>query len=198
MRINSFFSKLLIIFTALLLTFLYAQYERKKYYTYNDSGNEELVLKKLPNFNTVTTEGFKTINSIEFLKNSKGVFIHIWGSWCGPCEQEMPEFLKYAESIKARGLRFLLIAVNDEPMKIKKFMNRFHIPENVTVVMDQENKVMDLFGTLKVPETFIFDSFGKHVNKFIGPQDWGQESYQSRLEVWLNSSNYIERKIETH
>jgi hypothetical protein len=81
-------------------------------------------------------------------------------------------------------------------------MSRYPLPKNVTVVMDNENKVMDLFGTLKVPETFLFDATGKHINKFIGPQEWGQESYQTRLDFWLNlgqnSQNYIERKIETH
>ena len=198
MRINSFFSKLLIIFGVLLLTYLYAQLQRSKYYSYNENNSNELFLKKLPDFNSITSAGDRFVNSIDFLKNSKGVFVHIWGTWCGPCEKEMPEFLKYAVSVKGKGVKFLLVAVNDEPLKIKKFMNRFQIPDNVTVVIDQDNKVMDLFGTLKVPETFFFDFSGKHINKFVGPQEWAQESYQTRLNVWLNSSNFTERKIETH
>ncbi|MGZ3809766.1 MAG: TlpA family protein disulfide reductase, partial [Bacteriovorax sp.] len=88
--------------------------------------------------------------------------------------------------------------VNDDEVKIKKFMGRFSLPKNVLVVMDRENKVMDLFGTLKVPESFLFDSTGKHINKFIGPQEWAQESYKTRLDFWLNTQNFIERKIETH
>lgn len=188
MRLNSFFSKLLIIFLVLFLTFFYAQYEKRKYYTYGDSSSNELVLKTLPDFNSIELSSGKSINSTDFLKGSNGVFVHIWGTWCGPCEKEMPEFMKYAESVQEKGVKFLLVAVNDEPMKIKKFMARFKLPKNVVVSMDTENKVMDLFGTLKVPETFLFDSTGKHINKFTGPQEWGQESYQSRLDFWLNSS----------
>lgn len=180
------------------MTYLYAQYERKKYYSYGENSPSELVLKQLPSFNSVEVGTGKKISSIEFLKGTSGVFVHIWGSWCAPCEKEMPEFLKYAESVKGKGVKFLLVAVNDEEMKIKKFMGRFSIPQNVTIVMDKENIVMDLFGTLKVPESFLFDSNGKHINKFIGPQEWLQDSFKTRLDFWLNMQNSVERKIETH
>lgn len=197
MRINSFGTKLFLIFLLLLLTYFYAQYEKKQYYS-ADTNSDELVLKKLPDFNTVEISSGKLVNSYEFLKGSTGVYVHIWGTWCAPCEKEMPEFLKYAQSVQDRGIKFLLVAVNDEEIKIKKFMGRFEIPKNVTVVMDKENKVMDHFGTLKVPESFLFDNTGKHINKFIGPQEWLQESYQSRLNFWLKLENHVERKIETH
>lgn len=198
MRLNSFFSKLIIIISVLLLTYLYAQYEKRKYYSYDENTSNELVLKKLPSFNATELDSGKSIDSYEYLKSSNGLFVHIWGTWCGPCEKEMPDFLKYAEFAKTKGVKFLLVAVNDDAIKAKKFLARYKLPSNVLVVLDSENKVMDLFGTLKVPETFLFDSTGKHINKFIGPQEWSQESYQTRLDFWINSQNFIERKIETH
>lgn len=182
----------------LLLTYLYAQYERKKYYSFGENSSNELVLKQLPNFDSVEVSTGKPVNSKEFLKGSSGVFVHIWGTWCAPCEKEMPEFLKYAESVKEKGVKFLLVAVNDENKKIQKFMSRFVIPSNVTIVLDKDNTAMDLFGTLKVPESFLFDTKGKHINKFIGPQEWLQDSYKTRLDFWLNMQNSVERKIETH
>ena len=93
----------------------------------------------------------------------------------------------------------MLVAVNDEEVKIKKFLKRFpNIPKNVTFALDGQNKVMDLMGTLKVPETFLFSNEGKHINKFIGPQDWLSESYVTRLSFWLNTQKPEDRKIETH
>ena len=200
MRLH-FFTKLALIFFVLMLTFGYAVYEKNKYYRSNESAALELTLKKLPDFNVFDVASGSTLKSYDFLKGSSGLFVHVWGTWCAPCEKEMPEFLKYARSIEARGVKFLLVAVNDEEMKIKKFMARYSLPKNVLVVMDKESKVMDLFGTLKVPETFLFDSTGKHINKFIGPQGWQEESYKTRLDFWLgvqSQHNYIERKIETH
>ncbi len=205
MRINSFLSKLLLIVSVLLVTYLYARYERNKYYSANENSSNELVLKNLPTFNSVEVSTGQLLNSQNILKSSSGLFVHIWGTWCGPCEKEMPEFLKYAETVEPKGVKFLLVAVNDEEMKIKKFMARYSIPKNVIVVIDKDNSAMEMFGTMKVPETFLFDKLGKHINKFIGPQEWLQESYQTRLDFWLNTKNSQDlapnsqdRKIETH
>jgi cytochrome c biogenesis protein CcmG/thiol:disulfide interchange protein DsbE len=197
MRLN-FFQKLLLIFSLLLLTFLYARYERKKFYG-SETDQLDLVLKTLPEFNVINVATQENIASKDFLVGSNGGFVHIWGTWCAPCEKEMPEFLSYASKLEARGLKFLLVAVNDEEPKIKKYLTRFpNIPKNVTFAIDKENRVMDLLGTLKVPETFLFNSSGKHLNKFIGPQDWMAPSYETRLNFWLNDQKSDDRKIETH
>jgi thiol-disulfide isomerase/thioredoxin len=187
MRLN-FFQKLLLIFALLALTFLYAHYERKKYYGSDALQASTPVLKSLPEFSVINVSNGEVIRSMDYFKGSVGGFIHIWGTWCGPCEKEMPEFLSYAAKLESRGVKFLLIAVNDEEAKIKKFLGRFpNVSKNVTFVMDKENRVMDLLGTLKVPETFLFNSAGKHINKFIGPQDWMAESYETRLSFWLDA-----------
>jgi cytochrome c biogenesis protein CcmG/thiol:disulfide interchange protein DsbE len=197
MKIN-FFQKCLLIVALLGLTFLYASYERKVFYG-SSADNSAPVLKVLPEFNVTSVESNQVIKSTEFLTASTGVFLHIWGTWCAPCEKEMPEFLSYAAKVQNSGVKFLLVAVNDEEMKIKKFLTRFpNIPKNVTFAIDKENRVMDQLGTLKVPETFLFSSTGKHINKFIGPQDWLSESYVTRLSFWLNDQKVDERKIETH
>lgn len=197
MRLN-FFQKLLLIFSLLLLTFLYARYERKKFYG-SETDEIDLVLKTLPEFNVLNVANEKNIASKDFLTGSKGGFVHIWGTWCAPCEKEMPEFLSYASKLEERGIKFLLVAVNDEEPKIKKYLARFpNIPKNVRFAIDKENRVMDLLGTLKVPETFLFNSNGKHINKFIGPQDWMAPSYETRLNFWLNNQKSNDRKIETH
>ena len=59
------------------------------------------------------------------------------------------------------------------------------MPENVKVVHDQEGKSMPIFGTVKVPETYLFDPKGKNLNKFVGPQDWGHPNYLSRIKLLL-------------
>lgn len=197
MKLN-FFQKILLIAALLGLTYLYASYERKVFYG-SSADNSAPVLKVLPEFNVTNVESKAVIKSNDFLAGSTGVFVHIWGTWCAPCEKEMPEFLAYAAKVQDTGVKFLLIAVNDEEMKIKKFLTRFpNIPKNVTFAIDKENRVMDQLGTLKVPETFLFNSTGKHINKFIGQQDWLSESYVTRLSFWLNDQKLEERKIETH
>lgn len=198
MRFN-LFTKFALIFAVLFLTYLYARYERNKIYQADSNNTESSVLKELPDISVVDISTMGVIAARDFNKNSEGTFVHIWGTWCAPCEKEMPDFLAYADKIKDTGIKFLLIAVNDEEMKIKKFLTRFPaIPKNVTFAFDKDNRVMDQLGTLKVPETFLFNKEGKHINKFIGPQDWLQESYVTRLNFWLNNQKVNETKIESH
>lgn len=196
MKFN-FFHKVLLIAAVLGLTFAFSYYERNKYY--NSSSKIDLVLKELPDFNVLNVHTGETINSLVFNKNSAGTFVHIWGTWCAPCEKEMPDFLAYASKIEETGVKFLLVAVNDEEPKIKKFLSRFpKLPKNVTFVLDTENRAMDLLGTLKVPETFLFNNQAKHINKFIGPQEWNAPSYVTRLNFWLNGGQEESKKVESH
>ena len=194
-----FFHKVLLIAALLMGTFLFARYERKQYYGNNSAETGAPVLKVLPDFVVTDVHTNAGIKSNEFLAGSRGMFVHIWGTWCAPCEKEMPEFLAYAAKVQDKNVKFLLIAVNDEEAKINKYLTRFpSIPKNVTFAIDKENRVMDSLGTLKVPETFLFASTGKHINKFIGPQEWLADSYVTRLDFWLNDQKLKDGKIESH
>jgi len=170
----------------LTATYLYALYERKKVYVYESANSTEQVLKQLPDFQVYELGTQNQINSKDMIANNVGLFVHIWGTWCAPCEKEMPVLISWAKSLDGTGVKFVLIAVNDEEVKVQKFMKRFApMPANVILTIDRDNKVMDRFGTLKVPETFLFNKEGKHINKFVGPQEWLQESFATRLPVWL-------------
>lgn len=167
---------------------MYALYERKKVYVYEDSGATEQVLKQLPDFQVYEIGTQKTLQSKDMIAGNVGLFIHIWGTWCAPCEKEMPELIAWAKYLNGRGIKFVLLAVNDDEVKIQKFMKRFlPLPSNIVLTIDRDNKVMERFGTLKVPETFLFNKEGKHLNKFVGPQEWLQESFNTRLPVWLGT-----------
>lgn len=192
-----FLHKLLIIAVVLGFTFVYSYYERNKFY--NNERSQEYVLKELPDFNVKNIGVDTFINSKAHAATGTGLFVHLWGTWCAPCETEMPDFLEYAQKVEEKGVRFLLVAVNDEEVKIQKFLKRFpNIPKNVTFVIDHENRVLDLLGTLKVPETFLFSPTGKHINKFIGPQEWRSPSYVTRLNFWLGGQEGEEKAVETH
>lgn len=195
----SFFSKLAIIFGLLGLTYLYSTYERNKFVRMDEENLGAPVLKTLPNFNLEIFPSAAPLASADLLGKGRGFYFHIWGSWCGPCEEEMPQFLDYARKLTNEGVSFLLVAVNDKPEDVAKFMKRFgQLPPNVTIAIDKENKIMEKFGTFKVPETFLFDKQGKNVNKFVGPQDWMADSYVTRLNTWLGPVSAPMIQVESH
>ncbi len=54
----------------------------------------------------------------------KTIFINLWASWCGPCRAEMPHISELYKSVKdTPDLEFLLIGLDDDFNKSKKFMD---------------------------------------------------------------------------
>lgn len=51
----------------------------------------------------------------------KVVVVNFWATWCAPCREEMPEFVKAQEEFGARGLQLVGIAVDDAD-KVSKFV----------------------------------------------------------------------------
>src|SRR5829696_5684301 len=50
----------------------------------------------------------------------KVVVVNFWATWCAPCREEIPLFVKLQKQYGDRGLQFVGIAV-DEPAKVKPF-----------------------------------------------------------------------------
>ena len=50
----------------------------------------------------------------------KVLVVNFWATWCVPCREEMPEFVKAQQEFGPRGLQFVGIAIDDVP-KVEAF-----------------------------------------------------------------------------
>ena len=149
--------------------------------------NGDLVLKNLPDFNVPYISKETKYSKENLLKQDGSLyFVHFWATWCGPCEAELPSFINLVKKWESRGVKALLVAVQDEDKKIKKYLKRYgELPESFTIVHDITGKMMSRFGTVKLPETYLFSKEGKNLNKYVGPQDWDLSRYDTRLGFYL-------------
>lgn len=187
------------IFTLILVgTVGYGLWERGKYDGMRKSSVDP-ILKEIPDFVARTLAGEELTGKAWLANAERGGLVHFWGTWCGPCEAEFPAFLEFASNFTDKGVNFLLIAVNDKLSDVNKFLKRFDsIPSNVTIVLDENGETLPTFGTVKVPETYLFATNGKNLNKFIGPQEWQRSSYITRVQALINNQNKVSKEVETH
>ncbi len=185
--------RILVVLTLIGLTLYYSVYQKNSL----DSqlapvGKGESVLKSLPKTEFKTLQGEK-FGLHEFYETQKPelLVVHFWGTWCGPCERELPELLDLIKRYSDRpGVHFLLVAVNDEVMKIQKHLKTLKDPLGPQIhwLLDNENAHRDIFGTTRVPETYVFSSDKAMFRKFVGPQDWTKPQYFQTFDEFIQIS----------
>ena len=94
------------------------------------------------------------------------VLVNLWGSWCAPCQQEMPLLVSAYSALQPRGLRMVGVDVKDGAVQARQFLSR----EGATwpSVADPDSAHAVDWGTFGLPETYLLDRSGRVVAKSVG------------------------------
>ncbi|MFT6068583.1 MAG: thiol-disulfide isomerase/thioredoxin [Bacteriovoracaceae bacterium] len=196
----TFIQKIFVIVAVLTATFLYSSYEKSKYDQFVNKA-PSLILKEMPEFTAVDVDTDQPISRESFARANKAVMVHFWGTWCAPCEAELPSFMKFAKKMEDKNITVFILAVNDELKAVKKYLKRYSKdrPKNVLFGIDKEGVTLPLYGSVKVPETYLFSNKLRHLEKFVGPQDWEHRSYFDRVLKLVEATNLDKMKnVESH
>lgn len=87
------------------------------------------------------------------------VFLNFWATWCEPCKREMPTFDAFMAQQPPDGAVVLTVNVQESPDLVRAFLNDNGIT-HLTVPMDTEAEVSDLYGVFQLPITYIIDADG--------------------------------------
>jgi thiol-disulfide isomerase/thioredoxin len=111
----------------------------------------------------------------------KAIFLHLWGTWCGPCVDELPEIQRLYDSLGNGQIEFILVS-NEEEAKIKKFIDQNSY--TFSVYRTKED-IPDALSAIGVPCTFILDRKGAIRVRQMGAALWSQPKtirYLQRLD----------------
>jgi len=184
------FKRILIILLIILATIGYSIYQKRSLQS-QLAGQFQTILNKVPESVFETLEG-EPFDVHKFYEEEKVelLVVHYWGTWCGPCEAELPALLSFIKRFEGRpGVKFLLVAVNDEVFKIKKHLKGFGIPKSsIHWLLDNKNIHRDIYGTTRVPETYVFSSDKTTLRKYVGPQEWNKTMFFQSFDEFLEIS----------
>ena len=107
----------------------------------------------------------------------KVVVLNLWASWCVPCVQELPSLLALQRELPS--LAIVGVSIDQDEAIYRRFLSQYHV--TLLTVRDPDARINALYGTVKIPETYIIDRNGILRRKFIDAQDWTNPDIVSYL-----------------
>jgi cytochrome c biogenesis protein CcmG/thiol:disulfide interchange protein DsbE len=134
----------------------------------------------VPEFTVRTLEG----DSARIASGEPVTLLHVWATWCGPCEKEFPEIEALQKEFGPRGLRIVAVSVDegdDDPVRafVKEKGATFEIGR------DPEGSVRRLYQGIGVPESYLISADGKLLVRQFGAIPEGAQAMRAAIEKAL-------------
>jgi peroxiredoxin len=122
--------------------------------------------KTAPEFKLKKVEGDGTVSLADY--KGKPVIINFWGTWCVPCQLEMPWFQEFYGKYKDQGLT--IVGISDDPEQPKEDILKTAHKLGVTYTLVYPDKnIYKAYGGVDVyPETFYVNKDGVVVAETAG------------------------------
>lgn len=126
---------------------------------YSNFTKDDLPLKvgsSAPDFVLETLDGKKV--QLSDLRG-KGVFLNFWGTWCKPCEKEMPFMENQYQNFKDKGVEILAVNIAESDLVVNQFVKRHGL--TFPILMDRKSEITELYKISPIPTTFLIDEKGE-------------------------------------
>ncbi|MEB2302276.1 thiol-disulfide oxidoreductase ResA [Lysinibacillus xylanilyticus] len=124
---------------------------------------------KAPDFTLVDLNGEK--HKLSDYKG-QGVFLNFWGTWCKPCEKEMPAMDRQYKVFKDQGVQTLAVNIAQTDFEVQSFVDRYEL--TFPVVIDKTKSVMTTYNVGNLPATLLIDPDGKVAKIITGEMTEGK------------------------
>lgn len=95
--------------------------------------------------------------------------LDFWASWCGPCRQEINEYLKpLYEKYADKGLVVVSVGVFDDPDRHQHALMQMQLPYPHLLDTSANGTVSKLYGVRTIPQVFLIDRDGTLLGNFRG------------------------------
>lgn len=136
--------------------------------------------KEAPDFTLQTMDGESfTLSDHE----GKVMVINIWATWCSPCRQEIPDFIKMQKEMRDQGVLFVGVSIDEEGWEaVRPYAKKMDI--NYPVVVD-DGSVFDGYGPFRlIPTSYIINKRGQI--EYVAPGMMTEQKLKPILEKLAN------------
>lgn len=150
-------------------------------------------LEKMPienfDFQTMDILDGNVIKSEEFYKEKPLTLVNVWGTFCGPCKEEMPDLAKLYDEYKDK-MNFLGVVVDTNVSMDTNVGEAQQIIKDSGVnyknIMPNPTTEDTLVNITAMPTTFFVNSEGKVLGGFVGKAD--KDSLKATIDKLLEEN----------
>ncbi len=108
----------------------------------------------------------RTVSLAQF--RGRIVIVNFWATWCFPCIDELPSLL----ALERRMPQVTIVAISQDQdaAAYRSFLQTYQV--DLLTLRDPSMGVQHLYGTQKIPESYVIDRDGILRRKFVSAQDW--------------------------
>jgi thiol-disulfide isomerase/thioredoxin len=96
------------------------------------------------------------------------VVLNFWATWCVPCVEELPSLAELHR--KMPQVAIVAISGDEDASVYQQFLVYYHV--DFLTVRDSSGRIPKMYGTIKIPETYVIDRRGILRRKFVSAQNW--------------------------
>jgi len=135
-----------------------------------------------PAFALPDLEG-KTVRNTDL--KGKVVILNFWATWCPPCRDEVPDFVRLQSKYRDQGLAIVGLSLDQGGAHdVRPFVDEYHV--NYTMLIATQETAESYGGILGIPTSFVLDRDGKIVKRFVGRAS--AESFEEALRPLLTQT----------
>lgn len=150
-------------------------------------------VEKMPienfDFQTMDILDGNVIKSEEFYKEKPLTLVNVWGTFCGPCKEEMPDLAKLYDEYKDK-MNFLGVVVDTNVSMDTNVGEAQQIIKDSGVnyknIMPNPTTEDTLVNITAMPTTFFVNSDGKVLGGFVGKAD--KDSLKATIDKILEEN----------
>jgi peroxiredoxin len=118
------------------------------------------------------------------LSDTKGqvVLVDFWATWCPPCRNSIPTFIRLYNKYRDRGFTILGVGLDDEKALID-YRNEMKIPYPILV---GNNDIAKAYGVTGIPKTIFIDRQGKVRKTQVGFAPELESQFDALVDSLLN------------